>query len=219
MSHPTCQFYLISPPEITLPAFAPLLKEALATGEVASFQLRLKEADDTEIIAACDALIPICHAHKVAFILNDRPDLAKRVGADGVHLGQEDLESVSIAEVRRLLGEEAIIGVTCHASRHLAMIAGEQGADYVAFGAFYPTTSKPEEKLKKWGTPAPEILTWWQEMAQIPCVAIGGITPENAKPLVEAGADFVAVISAVWNHPEGPAAGVEGFMQALDRKG
>lgn len=208
--------YLISPPHIPgVPEFAEELEAALKTGLVATFQLRLKEVDEAEATRIARALLPICHRYEVPFIMNDFVGAAKAVGADGIHLGQEDLESTTVADARKALGDEAVIGVTCHASIHLAMEAGEDGADYVAFGAFYPTTSKPKEKLEKWGTPEPEILTRWSEQADLPCVAIGGITPQNAKPLVEAGADFIAVITAVWNHPQGAAAGVKAFEDLL----
>lgn len=210
-----CRLYLISPPAIDLPAFTARLEDALSGGDVASFQLRLKDASDEQVMEAARALIPICHAHNCAFILNDRPDLAAQLGADGVHLGQEDLERWSIEKARQTLGEEAIIGISCHASKHMAMEAGEAGADYVAFGAFYPTTSKPMEKLLQYGTPTPEILRWWSMDTVLPCVAIGGITPANCAPLIQAGADFIAVISYVWNHPDGPGAAVAEFNQAL----
>lgn len=210
-----CQLYLISPPAIDLPRFTAQLAEALATAQVAAFQLRLKDATEAEILAAGKALLPICQAHEVAFIVNDRPDLAKEIGADGVHLGQEDLAEWPVARARTVLGAAGVIGVSCHASRHLAMEAAEQGADYVAFGAFYPTTSKPMEKLEKWGTPTPEILEIWAETTEIPCVAIGGINATNCAPLVKAGADFLAVITAVWAHPNGPAAGVNALHGAM----
>ncbi|MCB2081147.1 MAG: thiamine phosphate synthase, partial [Rickettsiales bacterium] len=199
-----CQLYLISPPQLELGSFVPKLKEVLETGLVPVFQLRLKDANDAMVQEAAKALLPLCHAHECAFIMNDRPDLAKALGADGVHLGQEDLNQWPVAKAREVLGDTAVIGVSCHASRHLAMEAGEQGADYVAFGAFYPTQSKPKEKLEKWGTPTPDILAWWSQWTTIPCVAIGGITPDNAKPLVEAGADFLAVITAIWGESASP---------------
>jgi thiamine-phosphate pyrophosphorylase len=211
------QLYLISPPAIHLAAFEKELTAALSAapkGFVGSFQLRLKDVDDDAIRAATNALLPICHAHEVAFILNDRPDLCAELGADGVHLGQEDLEQWPIQKTRKIIGEEAIIGVSCHASKHLAMEAGEQGADYVAFGAFYETTSKPMEKLLKWGTPTPKILEWWSSCTTLPCVAIGGITPQNCAPLADA--DFIAVITAVWNHKDGAGAGVSAFSNALN---
>lgn len=209
------RLYAITPPKIDLARFIPQVEAAFAGGDIACLQLRLKEASDEEIIAAAKALIPICHAHEAAFILNDRADLAAKCGADGVHVGQEDLEKNSLKRIRNLLGADAVIGVTCHASRHLAMEAGEQEADYVAFGAFYPTTSKPIEKLEKWGTPQPEVLEWWSESSTLPCVAIGGITPENLAPLVTAGADFIAAINGIWNHPQGAGAGVKAYNDAI----
>jgi len=207
---PPCRLYLITPPAIDdLTAFAGQLESVLAAGDVAALQIRLKPAEDAAILAAVEALAPVARAHDVAVILNDRPDLAARSGCDGVHLGQSD---VSLAEARRLMGPEAMIGVTCHDSRELAMDAAEAGADYVAFGAFFPTATKETTHR-----PDPEILTIWQETVEIPCVAIGGITPANAGDLARAGADFVAVSSAVWNDPEGPAAAVRAFNQALAR--
>lgn len=163
---------------------------------------------DNAIYAAAEILMPIAHDYDVAFIVNDRPDIAKAVGADGVHIGQED---AGFAEARRLMGADGIVGVTCHNSRHLAMVAGEQGADYVAFGSFYPTATK-DVKF----TAAPEILGWWSELFEIPCVAIGGITIDNARPLVDAGADFLAVSAGIWDHPEGPDAAVRQFNRLLD---
>jgi len=206
-ARPPCQLYVVSPPRIELPAFTDSLKAALDGGPVAAFQLRLKDVGDDAVLRACEALLPVCKAADVAFILNDRADLAAKAGADGVHLGQGD---GSIADARALLGRDAQIGRTCHDSRHLAMEAGEQGADYVAFGAFYDTTTKPSHYR-----PQPEILGWWTTLSQLPCVAIGGIFPHNAKPLVDAGADFIAVVRAVWEHEGGPGAGVKAFGGVL----
>lgn len=206
-ARPPCQLYVISPARIEVPVFREALKAALDGGPVAAFQLRLKDVPDEEVLRACEALLPVTRAADVAFILNDRMDLAKRAGVDGVHLGQSD---GGIAEARALLGREAQIGRTCHDSRHLAMEAGEQGADYVAFGAFYDTTTKPSHYR-----PQPEILGWWTTVSPIPCVAIGGIFPDNAAPLVAAGADFIAVVRAVWDHADGPRAGVAAFGDVL----
>ena len=178
-------------------------------GDVACLQLRLKDAPDNEILRAAETLAPICVRHEVAFIVNDRPDLAKKIGADGVHVGQED---ASYQDARLILGPDRIVGVTCHNSRHLAIEAAEAGADYVAFGAFFPTSTK-EAKSKA----EPEILRWWSDIMTVPCVAIGGITVENCAPLVEAGADFLAVISGVWNYPKGPAQAVKDFNAAMMR--
>lgn len=196
-----CRLYLITPPALEdLAGFAHRLAEALDAGDVAALQIRLKDASDELISAAVDVLSPIAHARGVAVILNDRPDLAARLGCDGVHIGQSDMP---YAQARRLVGPDRMIGVTCHDSRHLAMEAAEAGADYVAFGAFFPTTTKEAPTRA-----APEILTIWQETMETPCVAIGGITPDNARGIAAAGADFIAVSGGVWNWPEGPAVAV-----------
>jgi len=205
---PDCRLYLITPPALPdIPAFLDALARALDAGDVAALQIRLKGVADDAILRATEAILPIAQAHDVAVLMNDRMDLAKRSGCDGVHLGQEDGDPVA---ARKLLGADATIGVTCHASRHLAMEAGEAGADYVAFGAFFPTDTK--DVIHK---AEPEILEWWSEMFEIPCVAIGGITAANCAPLVQAGADFLAVIGAVWNHKDGPAAGVKAMNAAI----
>ncbi|MDI1326022.1 MAG: thiamine phosphate synthase [Brevundimonas sp.] len=205
---PPCQLYLITPPALPdLPAFARDLEAALDAGEVAALQIRLKDVDDATILAAVAALKPIAQARGVAVILNDRPDLAARSGCDGVHLGQGD---ASVANARAIMGRDAMIGVTCHDSRELAMDAAEAGADYVAFGAFFPTETKTTVHR-----PDPEILTIWQETVETPCVAIGGISTRNAGGLARAGADFVAVSSAVWRHPDGPAAAVRELTAEL----
>jgi len=203
--HGPCRLYLISPQEVG-GAFPDRLKAALEPGVAAAFQLRVKDMDEHELARLAEPLQRICADADVAFIVNDSMSLAKRLGADGVHLGQSDGD---IREARALLGPSAQIGKTCHDSRHFAMEAGEAGADYVAFGAFYPTTTKPSHYR-----PDPSILTWWTTLFEIPCVAIGGITPDNAKPLVEAGADFVAVCQAVWGKDD-PAAAVRAFEGVL----
>jgi thiamine-phosphate pyrophosphorylase len=224
-----CLLYLISPPQIIdLKTFQEqclqVIEAGAASQKIGAFQLRLKTpnsagerltdfaAPSDEIRKVADALLPIFQDAGICFILNDDAALAAEIGADGVHLGQEDS---NIKNARELLGDEAAIGVTCHASRHLAMEAGEAGADYVAFGAFYPTTSKSEVALQHWGVPTTEIISWWTEVSEVPCVAIGGITPQNAKPLIEAGADFIAVISSVWNHPISPQAAMIEFVNIL----
>jgi thiamine-phosphate pyrophosphorylase len=201
MLFPACRLYLITPPRLDdLVGFTKVLQSALEAGDVAALQVRLKHAAEGELSEAVAALTPIAHAHDVALILNDRPDLAARFGCDGVHIGQED---GSLAEARRLVGKERMIGVTCHDSRHLAMEAAEGGADYVAFGAFFDTATKDAAARA-----APDVLEIWQETMQVPCVAIGGITVENCRPIVSAGADFLAVSAGVWTHPQGPAAAV-----------
>jgi len=199
------KLYLISPQEVG-GAFPDRLKAALDPGVAAAFQLRVKDVDEHQLARLAEPLQRICADANVAFIVNDSMALAKRLGADGVHLGQSDGD---IREARALLGPSAQIGRTCHDSRHLAMEAGEAGADYVAFGAFYPTTTKPSNYR-----PAPAILSWWASVFEIPCVAIGGITPANAKPLVDAGADFIAVCQAVWGKDD-TAAAVKAFEDVL----
>jgi len=199
------KLYLISPQEVG-GAFPDRLKAALEPGVATAFQLRVKDVDEHELARLAEPLQRICADADVAFIVNDSMALAKRLGADGVHLGQSDGD---IREARALLGPSAQIGRTCHDSRHLAMEAGEAGADYVAFGAFYPTTTKPSNYR-----PAPAILSWWASVFEIPCVAIGGITPANAKPLVDAGADFIAVCQAVWGKDD-TAAAVKAFEDVL----
>ncbi|MBO9671052.1 MAG: thiamine phosphate synthase [Sphingobium sp.] len=205
-TQPTCQLYLISPATIGAD-FVDTLRSAFDGGPVAAFQLRLKGVSDDEIVRFAEPLQRLCAEHDVAFIVNDSISIAKRLGADGVHLGQGDGDP---KEARRILGPSAQIGVTCHDSRHLAMEAGEAGADYVAFGAFFPTATKVVEHHAE-----PAILTWWSSLMEVPCVAIGGITADNAGPLVEAGADFLAVSSAVWAHPQGVGAGVAAFGKLL----
>ena len=203
---PPCQLYLISPLEVG-GDFPERLEQALSGGGVAAFQYRVKGVDQHEAARLAEPLQRICAAHDVAFIVNDDMGLAKRLGADGVHLGQGDGDP---RDARALLGPSAQIGVTCHDSRHLAMEAGEAGADYVAFGAFFPTSTK-EVKHR----PDPSILSWWATLFEMPSVAIGGITPENGQELVDAGADFLAVCSAVWGDPDGPAAAVGKFQNLL----
>ena len=200
-----CKLYLISPQDVG-GSFADRLKAALEPGLATAFQLRAKDIEVHELARLAEPLQRICADADVAFIVNDSIALAKRLGADGVHLGQGDGD---IREARALLGPSAQIGKTCHDSRHFAMDAGEAGADYVAFGAFYPTTTKPSDYR-----PDPSILTWWSTLFEIPCVAIGGITPDNAKPLVDAGADFLAVCQAVWGRDD-PAVAVSAFADIL----
>ena len=208
------RLYLITPPRIDdVPEFAAVLEGALEAGDVACLQIRLKGDDGKIDVAAtravAEAVTAMAQAYGAAIIINDSPELAVELGADGVHIGPEDM---SVKHAREIVGPDIILGATAKNSRHAAMAAGEQGADYVAFGAFYPTTTKA-------GTvPAElELLEFWQETMELPCVAIGGITVDNAAPLVTAGADFLAVSSGVWNHPEGAAAAVMAFNALLDQ--
>ena len=209
MADPTTQLYLISPLDVS-GAFPERLERALAAGKglVTAFQFRVKDVDQHEAAALAEPLQAICAAHDCAFIVNDSVPLAKRLKADGVHLGQDDGDP---KDAREQLGRDTQIGVTCHASKHLAMEAGEAGADYVAFGAFFPSTTK--DKGADAQRPEPELIDWWVKLFEIPVVAIGGITPENCTPLVAAGADFLAVSGGVWNGDE--VAAIEGFAKAI----
>jgi thiamine-phosphate pyrophosphorylase len=202
-----CRLYLITPPVLT-PNFPDLLAAALDAGDVAAVQLRLKDVPDAEISRWADRLRKIVQSRDVAFLLNDRPDLAVKLGFDGAHVGQTDTNA---AKARKILGD-LTLGVTCHNSRHLAMQAGEDGADYVAFGAFFPTATKAPPEMAE-----VETLLLWAEIMEIPCVAIGGITAANCAPLVRAGAEFLAVVGAVWSHPEGPGAGVRDMLNGIKR--
>ena len=201
-----CRLYLITPPRIDPGTFPDVLARTLDAGDAACLQLRLKDASRDEVKRAIDALRPIAQSRNVAFLLNDDAELAVQTGCDGAHLGQEDGDH----EKARALLKDATLGITCHGRRHLAMQAGEMGADYVAFGAFFPTTTKDAQHRAE-----PEILEWWSSLFEIPSVAIGGITAENCAPLVRAGADFLAVIGSVWNHPDGPEAGLRAMNAAI----
>jgi thiamine-phosphate pyrophosphorylase len=209
---PTTRLYLITPPALDPDKFAKELEQALAGGDVACLQLRLKDVDDAAIRCATAVLKPIAQQRGVAFIINDRPDLAAELDCDGVHVGEEDMP---YAAARRLLGPDRIVGVTCGDSRHRAVTAAEAGADYVAFGAFFPSMTKTATKFRA----DPEVLRDWSETTVVPCCAIGGITQENCGPLVEAGADFLAVIGAIWSYPAGPRAAVAAFNEVFARCG
>ena len=207
MSEPDCRLYLITPPKLDAATFGGRLAEALDAGGVDCVQLRLKDIGDDEIRRAADVLRPIVQDRDVAFIMNDRPDLALETGCDGVHVGMED---APYDEARALLGADAIVGVTCQNSLERGLILAEAGADYVAFGAFFDTKTKDAKSRADI-----ENLAWWARTMNVPCVAIGGITPLNCGPLVQAGAEFLAVISAIWDHPDGPAAAVREFNDAI----
>jgi thiamine-phosphate pyrophosphorylase len=199
--------YLITPENFHPLPFADLLAAALDAGDVAAVQLRIKDVSDSVWKRTIDELRPVTQARNVAFLLNDRADLVVQTGCDGAHVGQDDIPA---REARRMMGPDSTLGVTCKGSRDLAMTAGEDGADYVAFGAFFPSTTKQVTNQAD-----PEILRWWAELMEIPSCAIGGITPENCGSLVRAGTDFLAVVGCVWGHPDGPAAGVKALNKAI----
>lgn len=203
MNTEPCRLYLITPPSLEPGVFPEVLAAALDAGDVAAVQLRLKDAGEDTIRRAAEALAPVCGDRGVPLIMNDRPDLAAETGCDGVHIGQQD---ASYADARKAVGDNGIVGMTCHDSRHLGMEAAEKGADYVAFGAFFPTATKQAKTAA-----GIDILKWWSDIMVVPAVAIGGISIENCRPLVAAGADFLAVVSGVWDHPDGPATAVKDF--------
>jgi thiamine-phosphate pyrophosphorylase len=202
-----CRLYLITPPVLAPARFRDILAAALDAGDVAAVQLRLKDWSLEDLQRAIDVLRPVAQSRGVAFLLNDNPALAVQSGCDGAHVGQDDMQA---AQARAVLGKTLMLGVTCHGSRDLAMDAGHAGADYVAFGAFFPSTTKEPPAMAEL-----ELLSWWSELMELPCVAIGGITPENCGPLITAGADFLAVSASVWGHKDGPAAAVRAFGKAL----
>ena len=205
-----CRLYLVTPAAADA-GFADTLAAALDAGDVAAVQLRLKGADDDGWRRAIEALRPVAQSRGVAFLLNDRPELVRATGCDGAHVGQTDTPA---REARLILGPDLTLGVTCHDSRDLAMQAGEDGADYVAFGAFFPTATKDAPTRAEVG-----IVSWWSELMELPCVAIGGVTAENCAPLVRAGAGFLAVVGAVWGHPDGAGAGVRAMNAAIRAAG
>jgi len=203
-----CRLYLITPPQFDPSVFPDMLARALDGGDVAALQLRLKGAGDDAQRRAAEVLLPLCKDRDVPLLMNDRPDLAAKTGCDGVHIGQEDGD---YHQARDTVGNDAIVGVTCHDSRHLAIEAAAQGADYVAFGAFFPTSTKQPRVRAE-----PELLTWWRNSTTVPCVAIGGISVENCGVLIRAGADFLAVISAIWSHPCNPETAVAAFNKEIE---
>lgn len=209
-----CRLYLITPPQFEISEFIENVKRAFDGGDIACLQLRMKDenmktASDDKIKNAAENLLPICKERKISLIINDSAKLAKETGADGVHIGEK--QDGTVEEARAIMEKNMIIGASCYDSRDRAMNAGEAGADYVAFGAFYPTQTKTPK-----GHPTPEILEWWSVYTTVPCVAIGGIKPENAVPLIKAGADFIAVVTGVWNHEGGAGAGVKAYNDVIN---
>jgi thiamine-phosphate pyrophosphorylase len=202
-----CRLYVITPETFDLHPFADSLAGALDAGDVAAVQLRLKNAPDGVWKRAIDALRPVCQSRRVELLLNDRADLVAAAGCDGAHVGQEDMPA---REARRLMGSGRTLGVTCKSSHDLADRAVQDGASYVAFGAFFPSTSKQVTNLAD-----PEVLRRWAQRSQVPSCAIGGITAANLAPLVSAGANLLAIIGGVWSHPDGPAAGVRAINAAI----
>lgn len=209
--------YLISPPSIEITSFKQELEPILELGIISIFQLRLKGIRRSEIEKITKELLSICNSYKCKLILNDFIDIALEVGADGVHLGldgEDDLleeDYISLASKKSSKLENFIIGASCYDSKELALLAVNQGASYVSFGSFFPTQTKVTRS-----SPDLEILRWAKENIKIPIVAIGGINSSNCKTLIEAGADSVAVISAIWNHKDGAVCAVKEMQNILN---
>jgi thiamine-phosphate pyrophosphorylase len=214
MAHPddpACRLYLVSPPQIELRSFYTQLEQALSAGDIGCFQLRLKDVSDDIIQGAAETILPLLNEYGVPLLINDKPGIVAEIGAEGVHIGQQD---VSYEEARSILGNDAIIGVTCHASRHMAIIAAEKGADYVAFGSFFPSHTKPSTKQDT-DMAGPDLVRWWCDTTIVQCVAIGGLSVDNCGPAVAAGTDFLGVSNAIWAHKDGPAAAIRAFNQTI----
>ena len=204
------KIYLITPPKIDEKLFFASLENVLSTKIVSCLQIRLKNVEDKNIIEICKIVRPICDNYKIPLIINDRLDLVKKCDADGVHLGQDD---GSIKDARKYLGSNFIIGASCYNSKHIAMKAAENGADYVAFGAFFESKTKiPKVQVKT------NIIEDWNFISNIPCVAIGGITPTNCKDLIKAGADHLAVIGSIWNSDKSPEKAIMDFKKILIKR-
>ncbi len=201
------QIYLISPPQIELKDFSLNLDKALKTGLVPVFQLRLKNYSPLEIKNFSQEIKKICDNNNCLFLLNDFYEVALEIGASGVHVGIDDKK---ISQIRQNSPKNFVIGASCYDSKHLAMEACEQGADYISFGAFFETKTKISR-----GKPTFEILNWASEILNFPIVAIGGINDKNCGELVKNGADFLAVISYVWQHPQGIEVALKNLHQQM----
>jgi len=213
---PRCQLYIITPPQLSPVVFADHLARALDAGPVSAVQLRLEGAEDDLWKLAVEKLMPVAQERETAFIVNNKAELAKEMDADGVHLGMSDMR---IKDARRLLGPDKIIGASCLDSKHLGMTAAESGADYVSFGPFY-TARSPFYPAKSYAPKymvSPTILTWWNTLMEIPCVAAGGIKPGNCGDLVKAGADFICASTSIWDYEGGAAQAIADFHAAIDK--
>ena len=208
---PDCQLYLLTPPALEPAAFASDLAAALDTGHVPSVLLlpeSLGQPTDDALRGAIDILRPVAQDRGTAFLVDGRPDLAAATGCDGAHTCPD---GPSYREARALVGADAIVGYSARFSRHAAMTAAEQGADYVVFGRRNPS---PDELVQ-----TVDLIAWWASMMEVPCVALGDIAPDTCADLVAAGADFLAVDAAIWAHPDGPAAGIAAMRSAISAAG
>ena len=184
--------YLISPQKIRGSQFYEELQQVLKTNKVKYFQLRLKKISDRNLLKISKKIKKIVRKNNVKFLINDKPSIAKRVGADGCHIGQKD---INFTRSRKILGKSKIIGITCHNSKKLALNAKRQGANYVAFGSFFESSTKKTAFKANL-----EILRWTKKKISMPIVAIGGINSINYKKILTSGADFIACSSYIWNN-------------------
>ncbi len=184
--------YLISPPKISGSKFYDTLNEILKTNKIKYFQLRLKNKSTHSIVKIAKKIKKITSKNKVKFLINDKPDIAKIVNADGCHIGQKDTNFINS---RKILKNKKIIGVTCHNSKKLALDSKKIGANYIAFGAFFKSSTK-----KTMYTANLALLRWARKKINIPVIAIGGIDSSNYKKILSNGANYIACSSYVWNN-------------------
>jgi thiamine-phosphate pyrophosphorylase len=196
-----CRLFLISPPRLVAATFADRLDAALAIGEVAGFLLRLEASERSSLNEAAARLRPVCAARAVAFLIQAEVERALELAADGVHL----VDVRAAAAARATLGTERLLGVSCGASRHLAMVAGEAGADYIAFA---DPGRPPDAEII-------ELIRWWSDLFVLPCLVESDNDAGPCGQLARAGADFVGVSRAVWEHPDGAAEGITAMRLAI----
>jgi len=196
--------YLISPQEIRGARFYNELDQVLKTNKVKYFQLRLKKISSLNLIKISRKIKKITRKNNVKFLINDKPTVARTVGADGCHIGQKDMNLMSC---RKILGKNKIIGVTCHNSKKLALKAKKNGANYIAFGSFFKSSTKESPFRANLA-----ILRWAKKKINMPTVAIGGINSSNYKKILSSGASFIACSSYIWNNKKlNPAAAINKF--------
>jgi len=196
--------YLISPQKIRGSRFYNELDQVLKTNKVKYFQLRLKKISNSNLIKISRKIKKITRRNNVKFLINDKPTVARTVGADGCHIGQKDMNSMNC---RKILGKNKIIGVTCHDSKKLSLKAKNNGANYIAFGSFFKSSTKESPIRANLA-----ILRWAKKKINMPTVAIGGINSSNYKKILSSGASFIACSSYIWNNKKlDPASAIKKF--------
>ena len=198
--------YLISPKKINEKNFYKKLNNVLKTNKVKYFQLRLKKIPTLSLIKISKKIKKIVRKNNVKFLINDKPFVAKMVGADGCHIGQKDTNLIT---ARKILGKNKIIGVTCHNSKKLAIEAKKNGANYIAFGAFFKSSTKKTAFKANM-----EILRWAKKKINMPTVAIGGINSSNYNKILSNRADYIACSNYIWNNKKiDPVSAINKFRQ------